>query len=89
VQIGGSDALRVAGERSTAIGTDDHLRVSSRLVIDAGAEVTLTTGGASITLRQDGTVVIKGKDIVIEAAGDASIKAAGDVVIKGTRVLQN
>ena len=33
--------------------------------------------------------MIKGKDIVIDAAGGVSIKAAGDVVIKGTNIRQN
>jgi hypothetical protein len=33
--------------------------------------------------------MIKGKDIVIDAAGNVSIKAAGDVEIKGTNIRQN
>jgi type VI secretion system secreted protein VgrG len=51
--------------------------------------VTLTAGSASITLRRDGTVIIKGKDIVFDAAGDASIRAAGDVILKGRKVVEN
>jgi type VI secretion system secreted protein VgrG len=89
VEIGGSDALGVARDRKASIGKDDRLSVASRLLIDAGDEVTITTGSASITLKKDGSVLIKGKDIVIDAAGNASITAAGEVVIKGTRILQN
>ena len=88
-EIGGSDALRVARDRTTSIGEDDRLSVAGKLLIDAGHEVTITTGSASITLKRDGTVMIKGKDIVIDAAGGVSIKAAGDVVIKGTNIRQN
>lgn len=89
VEIGGSDALRVARDRATSIGKDDRLSVAGKLLIDAGDEVTLTAGSASITLRRDGTVIIKGKDIVIDAAGDASIRAAGDVILKGRKVVEN
>lgn len=88
-EIGGSDALRVARDRTTSIGKDDRLSVARRLLIDAGDEVTLTAGSASITLKKDGTVIIKGKDIVIEAAGNASLQAAGDLILKGKKILQN
>ena len=89
VEIGGSDALHVGRERATSIGKDDRLGVAGKLLIDAGDEVTLTVGSASITLRKDGTVIIKGKEIVIEAAGDASIRAAGHLIIKGTKIVEN
>ena len=88
-EIGGSDALRVARDRTTSIGKNDRLSVARRLLIDAGDEVTLTAGSASITLKKDGTVIIKGKDIVIEAAGNASLQAAGDLILKGKKILQN
>lgn len=88
-EIGGSDALRVARDRTTSIGKNDRLSVARRLLIDAGDEVTLTAGSASITLKKDGTVIIKGKDIVIQAAGNASLQAAGDLILKGKKILQN
>ena len=86
-EIGGSDVLSVAGDRSTSIGKNDRLSVAKKLLIDAGDEVTISTGSASITLKKDGTVIIKGKDIILDAAGNASLKAKNDVVIKGKRVL--
>jgi type VI secretion system secreted protein VgrG len=47
----------------------------------------IQAGAARITLRKDGTVTIKGKDIVIEGTGDAAIKAGKDVILKGKKVL--
>ena len=88
-EIGGSDALRVGRDRSAVIGKDDRLSVAKKLLIDVGDEVTIKCGAASITLRKDGTVTIKGKDIVVDAAGDASFKAAKNLVIKGQKVLEN
>ena len=34
-------------------------------MIDAGDQITIQTGSASITMKKDGTITIKGKDITI------------------------
>ena len=47
------------------------------------------TGSASITMKQDGTITIKGNDITLSGDGDITIKAGGNVVIKGSKVSQN
>jgi type VI secretion system secreted protein VgrG len=86
-EIGRSDALTVGRDRTASIGRDDRLSIGKKLLIEAGDEVTIRCGAASITLRKDGTVTIEGKDIVIEASGDASLKAARNVVLKGKKVV--
>jgi type VI secretion system secreted protein VgrG len=62
-------------------------------VIDAGDSVTIKTGSASITMKKDGTITIKGKDISIDGkdinvkgSGKINVKASSDVVIKGSKV---
>jgi type VI secretion system secreted protein VgrG len=55
-------------------------------VIDAGESVTIKTGSASITMKKDGTITIKGKDITVDGSGKINVKASGDVVIKGSKV---
>lgn len=52
-------------------------------------EVVLRAGDASITLKRDGSVIIKGKDITIEGTGKINIKASGDLVMKGSKIAQN
>ena len=49
----------------------------------------IVVGDASVTLKKDGTIVIRGKDITIEASGKIDIKAAGEVVLKGSKITQN
>ncbi|MCL4746160.1 MAG: type VI secretion system tip protein VgrG, partial [Burkholderiaceae bacterium] len=63
VDTGGSHAEQVADGRTTTVGKDDQLTVGKNLVIDAGDSITIKTGSASITMKKDGTIVIKGKDI--------------------------
>ena len=52
-----------------------HLKVGKNLVIDAGDSITITTGSASITMKKDGTITIKGKDITIDGSGKINVKA--------------
>ena len=47
-------------------------------MIDAGDQITLKTGKASIVMKKNGDIVIKGKKI--------TTKGSGDVVIKGSKV---
>ncbi len=49
----------------------------------------LKTGSASITMKKDGTIAIKGKDILIEGSGKITAKASGDMVLKGSKIGAN
>jgi type VI secretion system secreted protein VgrG len=89
VEVGGDQSLKVGKGRSVTIGKDDALKVAKNLVIDAGDAVTIKTGDASITMKKDGTIVIKGKDIKIEGSGKINVKASSDVVIKGSKIGMN
>lgn len=89
VTIGKNQTLTIGETRSTSVGKDDRLQVGKKLYIEAGDEITLKTGSASITMKKDGTIQIKGKDITISGSGKISAKASGDVVIKGSKIAQN
>jgi type VI secretion system secreted protein VgrG len=86
IQVGGDQSTSVGKGRSTQVAKDDALKVGKNLVIDAGDAVTIKTGSASITMKKDGTIVIKGKDVTIDGSGKINIKASSDVVIKGSKV---
>ena len=57
--------------------------------ISRSRSVTIKTGSASITMKKDGTITIKGKDITVEGSGKINIKASKNVVLKGSKILQN
>ena len=84
--IGGADAVSVGKGRSTSVAEDDALKVGKNLVLSAADSISIKTGDASIMMKKDGTIVIKGKDIQIEGSGKVNIKASSDVVIKGSKV---
>jgi type VI secretion system secreted protein VgrG len=87
--VGADETHSVTGGRTTSIGKDDKLSVGKNLVITAADSVSITTGSASITMKKDGTIVIKGKDITIDGSGKINVKAGGDIVMKGSKILQN
>jgi type VI secretion system secreted protein VgrG len=86
VQVVKSRSLKVGGGQLTEVAKDAELKVGKKLVIQAGEEILISTGDASILLKKDGTIQIKGKDILVQGSGKITEKAAGDFVIKGSKV---
>jgi type VI secretion system secreted protein VgrG len=89
ITIGKKQDVSVGDARSVTVGKDDSLSVGKKLAITAADQISLTTGSASIIMKKDGTIQIKGKDITIEGSGKIGIKASSDVTIKGSKVNQN
>jgi type VI secretion system secreted protein VgrG len=81
--------IEVGKNRDASIGQNDTLHVAKKLMVDAGDEITIKTGSASIVMKKDGTITIKGKDITLDGSGKINLKASGDVIIKGSKVQQN
>jgi type VI secretion system secreted protein VgrG len=84
-------ALLTATDGSLAVRAADAVRVTSgkTLVLEAGDKITISTGDASIVMKKDGTVTIKGRDVTIDSSGKINVKASADVVVKGGKILQN
>jgi type VI secretion system secreted protein VgrG len=89
ITIGKKHTIDVGDTRQTTIGKDDMSNVSKKFVLDAGDEITLKSGDASITLKKDGTIQIKGKDITISGSGQVGVKASSDLVLKGSKIAGN
>ena len=89
VTVGGEEARTVSEARATSIGKDDKLQVGKKYYLEAADEITLKSGDASITLKKDGTIELKGKDITISGSGKVNVKASGDMVLKGSKIAQN
>ncbi|HEX6708665.1 MAG TPA: type VI secretion system tip protein TssI/VgrG [Albitalea sp.] len=89
VKVGGGQSTTVGKGRTASIADDETLKIGKNLMIDAGDSVSIKTGSASITMKKDGTITIKGKDITIDGSGKVNIKAGGDLIAKGSKVLEN
>lgn len=88
-QIGQDESRDVDRNRTTSIGQNDSLDVGKHFALTAGDSITLTTGASSLTMKKDGSITIRGKNIIIDGSGAINIKANKNVVIKGQKILQN
>ena len=89
VDVGKADSLSVGAGRKQTITGDDQITVSKKILFDGGDEIMLKSGDASITLKKDGTIILKGKDVSITASGKINAKASGDIIMKGSKVSGN
>ncbi len=60
-----------------------------KLLLQAEDEIVIKTGDASITMKKDGTIFIKGTNLQIEGSKTVSVKASGDVILKGSKIKEN
>lgn len=88
-QVGGAHELKIAKKSLISIGEDSGYAVGKNLVIEAKESITLKCGSAQVTMKKDGTIVIKGKDVTINASGKINAKASGDMTLKGSKIAQN
>ncbi len=82
--------MTVGKDREASIGENDSLKVGKKL-IDRRRRLRSRsqTGAASITMKKDGTITIKGKDITIDGRGKINVKASSDITMKGSKITQN
>ncbi len=88
-KVGSDESRDVGGGRATQVAKDDAIKVGKNFVLEAGDSISLKTGSASITMKKDGTITIKGKDVTIDGSGKINVKASSDIVMKGSKILQN
>ncbi|MCP4494622.1 MAG: type VI secretion system tip protein VgrG [Gammaproteobacteria bacterium] len=87
--IGSDKTIDVGSNHTESIGKNMSIRVNDNLSenvgkkieVVAGDQIVLKTGSASITMKSNGDISIKGKNI--------SVQGSGNVTIKGSKVSTN
>ena len=87
--VAGSETTNVKGNSSTQVGESAAVTAGKSLSLTAADAIQLQTGKAGITMKKDGTITIKGKDITIDASGKVNIKASSNVTVKGIKISMN
>jgi hypothetical protein len=80
-KIGKDLSFQVAGNTTLQSGQNVNLVAGKQSLISAADEITLKAGEASIVLKKNGEISIKGTSIRAEASGN--------LVLKGARIQQN
>ena len=76
IKVGKNLDLHVTGKRTTNTDDKDSLHAKN-ILIEADEQITLSAGGASVTLKKDGSIILKGKDLTFDGK---------DIVAKGSKV---
>jgi type VI secretion system secreted protein VgrG len=87
--VGKNEDVTIGDNRTHNVGKDDTLSVGKKLAITAADSVMIKTGDASITMKKNGDIQIKGKNITIQGSGKIVVKADSEVNIKGSKVTNN
>jgi type VI secretion system secreted protein VgrG len=96
VVVGGNSTEKIGGSMSVDVGKDlsekvakTHSLKAKKVMIEAEDEIGLKTGDATLILKKDGSIMIKGKDMAVKASGKINAKADKDIVLKGQKIQEN
>lgn len=89
LKVGKGRATDIANAEMVNVGKDMGIKVGKKFVLDVTDEITLKCGDAQITMKKDGTITIKGKDISLTGSGKINAKADGNITMKGAKINQN
>ncbi len=78
---GGNMAVVVGEKYGLQAGAKITVKGDDEIFVEAAKKMTFKCGDASITLKKDGKIIIKGSDV--------KIKGSGNVVIKGQKIDEN
>ncbi|MDF1546092.1 MAG: type VI secretion system tip protein TssI/VgrG, partial [bacterium] len=81
INVGDNRSLEVGKDYSIAVGKKYGLAAGDSITVSSDNEITLKCGSASISMKKNGDITIKGKKI--------NIKGSGDVILKGSKVTLN
>jgi len=84
VSVAKDDKLDVSGSRSVSVTQDCTLKAGTKLTIDGQQQISLQSGGASITLKASGEVAIVGTKLTFQGS-QVEVKGA-QVAVKGGTV---
>jgi type VI secretion system secreted protein VgrG len=84
VTIGGSQTIAIGKSRTVRIGSDDRLEVGKdvtilvrgKVLVRADNEIRLETGDASLVLKPNGDIQLRGTRITIEGSADVHLKGS-------------
>jgi type VI secretion system secreted protein VgrG len=91
LDVAASVGVTIKSSQDIAITSAKGFSVTSgkMLAVKAADGMVFDAGPADLSLKKDGTIDLKGKDVTIRASGKINATAGSDVVIKGSKIRQN
>ncbi len=76
IDIGSNHSESIGKNMSITVGDNLSEDVGKKIDIVAGDQIVLKTGSASITMKSNGDISIKGKNIAVQGSGNVTIKGS-------------
>ncbi|MCP3690058.1 MAG: type VI secretion system tip protein VgrG, partial [Gammaproteobacteria bacterium] len=76
VDVGSNHTESIGKNMSITVGDNLSENVGKKIDIVAGDQIVLKTGSASITMKSNGDISIKGKNIAIQGSGNVTVKGS-------------
>jgi type VI secretion system secreted protein VgrG len=73
--VGADQTVKIGKNLTENVGADQKLNVGKTLTYTVADQIVFKTGQSSITMKKDGTIIIKGKDITVDAMSKINEKA--------------
>ena len=89
VTVRANDSARVEGNLTLRVGKAAGIEVGKGLLIEAEDSIELRVGLASLVLKKDGSILLRGRDISIEGSGKVNVKGSRDTALSGGKIGQN
>jgi len=83
------ERLSLTGSQTLNVDQDLTVTIGRSVRIEAADSLELVVGKARLLLKKDGSIVIQGGHIQIEASGTVEVKGGTDVKIRGAKITQN
>jgi type VI secretion system secreted protein VgrG len=97
IAIAKNRTMTVGKDMSTSVGKNSVLNVSeqstisvgTKMATDVGDEIVFKCGNASLVMKRNGDIILKGTNISIEGSGKITAKASATMTLKGATISQN
>lgn len=83
------ERLSLTGSQTLSVDQDLTVTVGRKLRIEAADSLELVVGKTRLLLKKDGSILIQGGRVQIEASGAVDVKAGADVKLRGSKITQN
>ena len=88
IESGGDMAISTETNMETKSGSDFALQAAGNLTVKGdGAEISITGAAASIVIKQDGSITVKGNQITLDAPGQLTLRSGGIVKVAGAQIM--
>jgi len=81
------ETVSISGARSVTVSKDDAFSIGKTFKLEAADEIQLVSGQATLTMKKDGTIELKGLKLTVQGQATVDVKAP-QVNLKGDAMVQ-